>query len=224
MPTETLARWAWHSETNPRGYTLADARPPHTEADGRTVAYPTDANSDAGQWLRRNPHDLPLGQIAFEAIGPDDIREPRQTLDLWRGVIQSRYTLDGQAVKVTTAAHPDLDLVAVRVDSTLLTKGRLRVRLAFPRGHDLAVKNTPALDWSGPTRTGRRSNGARGVSTCCAPSTTRATTCRSPGVARPICARRLRTGSRWPRARARSPSSSASRPTWPPACRQRTRP
>jgi hypothetical protein len=26
----------------------------------------------------------------------------------------------------------------------------LRIRLAFPRGYDLAVKNTPALDWSAP--------------------------------------------------------------------------
>jgi hypothetical protein len=165
VPTETLARWAWHSEPNPRGYTLADASRPYTGADGRTVSYPTDANSDAGQWLRRNPHDVPLGQIAFEAIGPDDIREPRQTLDLWRGVIQSRYTLDGEAVKVTTAAHPDLDLVAVRVDSPLLTNGRLRVRLAFPRRHDLAVKNTPALDWSGPEshRTTIEQRGARRV-------------------------------------------------------------
>lgn len=164
VPTETLARWAWHSEPNPRGYTLADASRPYTEADGRTVAYPTDAGSDAGQWLRRNPHDLPLGQLAFDterALGPDDVRHPHQTLDLWRGVIDSRFTLDGQAVHVTTAAHPELDLVAVRVESALLAEGRLRVRLAFPRGHDLAVKNTPALDWGSPdahrTRLARRS-------------------------------------------------------------------
>lgn len=154
VPTETLARWAWHSEPNPRGYTLADASRPYTEADGRTVAYPTDGASDAGQWLRRNPHDLPLGQIAFETdsrpIGPDDIHEPQQTLDLWRGVITSRFTLDGQPVRVTTAVHPDIDVLAVRVESGLLDSGRLRVRLAFPRGHDLAVKNTPALDWSAP--------------------------------------------------------------------------
>ena len=157
VPTETLARWAWHSEPNPRGYTLADASRPYREADGRTVAYPTDGGSEAGQWLRRNPHDLPLGQIAFErdgekgkAIGPDDIRDPHQTLDLWRGVLESGFTLEGQAVRVTTVAHPDLDLVAVRVESALLATGRLRVGIAFPRGHDLAVKNTPALDWSAP--------------------------------------------------------------------------
>jgi hypothetical protein len=166
VPTETLARWAWHTEPNPRGYTLADASRPYTEADGRTVAYPTDANGEAGQWLRRNPHDLPLGEIAFEMdrpIAPADIRAPHQTLDLWRGVIESRFMLDGKPVRVTTAVHPARDLVAVRVESPLLAKGRLRVRLAFPRGHDLAVKNTPALDWSAPeahrTTVERRSAG-----------------------------------------------------------------
>lgn len=153
VPTETLARWAWHSEPNPRGFTLADASRPYTEADGRTVAYPTDGNGEAGQWLRRNPHDLPLGQIAFEtdeALEPDDIQKIRQTLSLWGGIIDSRFALGRHEVHVTTSVHPDLDLVAVRVKSWLVRRGRLRVRLAFPRGYDLAVKNTPALDWSAP--------------------------------------------------------------------------
>jgi hypothetical protein len=157
VPTETLARWAWASEPNPHGYVLGDANRPFTQADGRTVSYPTDGGSEAGQWLRRNPHDLPLGQLAFEAdrkdgraLGPEDVRAPRQTLDLWRGVVDSRFRLGGVPVHVTTAAHPDLDLVAVRVESALLASGKLRVRLAFPRGHDLAVKNTPALDWTSP--------------------------------------------------------------------------
>jgi hypothetical protein len=153
VPTETLARWAWHSEPNPRGFTLADASRPYTQADGRTVAYPTDGSGEAGQWLRRNPHDLPLGQIAFETddgFGPDDIHAIRQTLDLWHGAIDSRFAMGRDAVRVSTAVHPDLDLVAVRVRSRLVANGRLRVRLAFPRGHDLAVKNTPGLDWSGP--------------------------------------------------------------------------
>ena len=43
-------------------------------------------------------------------------------------------------------------LFPVRVESRLLATGRLRVRLGFPRGHDLEVKNTPALDWSAPER------------------------------------------------------------------------
>jgi hypothetical protein len=159
IPTETLARWAWHSEANPNGYTLKDASRPFTEADGRVVSYPTSGSSPAGIWLRRNPHDVPIGQIWFEAdkkdgttLGPDDIRDPEQTLDLWRGVIASNFLLGGAAVKVTTVCHPMLDLVAVRVESPLIGEGKLSVRIGFPRGHDIEVKNTPGLDWSGPER------------------------------------------------------------------------
>jgi len=159
IPTETAARWAWHSEPNPSGYKLDDANRPFTEADGRVVAYPTNASGPAGLWLRRNPHDVPLGQLSFEAdkkdgtpLWLDDIRDPQQSLDLWRGVITSRFVLEGVPILVTTSCHPTLDLVAVRVESDLIAAGKLRVRLGFPHGHDLEVKNGPGLDWSGPER------------------------------------------------------------------------
>jgi hypothetical protein len=157
IPTLTLARWAWHTEPNPSGYKLADTNRPFTESDGSVVSYPTNASGPAGLWLRRNPHDFPLGQLSFEAdkqdgtaLGPADIREPQQTLDLWRGVITSRFTLEGAPVTVTTVCHPSNDLVAIRVESDLLSAGKLRVGLGFPRGFDLETKNGPGLDWSGP--------------------------------------------------------------------------
>ena len=121
--------------------------------------YPTSGSSPAGVWLRRNPHDVPIGQIWFELDGaeggvlkPADIQDPSQTLDMWRGVITSRFRIQGTNVAVTTVAHPNLDLVAVRVESSLIASGKLRVRFGFPRGHDLEVKNTPSLDWSAPER------------------------------------------------------------------------
>jgi hypothetical protein len=159
VPAMTLARWAWHSEPNPAGFKLEDANRPFTEADGRVVAYPTNASGPAGLWLRRNPHDFPLGQISFEAdkkdgtaVAAEDIHEPQQTLDLWRGVIESRFVLEGVPVAVTTTCHPTLDLVAVRIESDLIATGKLRVRIGFPRGFDLETKNGPGLDWSGPER------------------------------------------------------------------------
>ena len=51
---------------------------------------------------------------------------------------------------MSTACSPDSDTVALKSESDLVAKGKLRVRLAFPRGHDLSVKNTPGLDWSQP--------------------------------------------------------------------------
>jgi hypothetical protein len=157
IPTETLSRWCWVTEPNPNNYQLADANRDFVQGDGHTVGYPTRAGTPAGDWLRKNPHDHPLGQIAFDFVknastpfGPDDVENPEQTLDLWGGVVTSHFALEGVAVEVTTVCHPETDLVAVRVDSELVSRGKLRVRLAFPRGHDLAIKNTPPLDWSEP--------------------------------------------------------------------------
>lgn len=157
VPVETQSRWCWVSDPNPNNYTLADANRDFTNADGRVLGYPTRSSSPAGDWLRKNPRTHPLGQILLDyvkgdcsALTPDDIQKPEQTLDLWRGVITSRYEVEGKPVKVTTVCHPKYDLVAVRIESDLVAEGRLGAKLAFPRGHDPATKNTPALDWSQP--------------------------------------------------------------------------
>jgi len=157
FPLETLARWAWASEPNPHGYKLSDTFKTFREADGRLQAYPTIGSSPAAGWLRRNPHDQPLAVVALEWRKPDgsafvttDVTASEQTLDLWSGVITSRYTLGGKAVTVRTACAPETDTAAIAVESSLVANGDLRVRISFPRGHDLAVKNTPPLDWSLP--------------------------------------------------------------------------
>lgn len=157
VPTETESRWCWVSDPNPNHYTLADASRDFTNADGRVMAYPTKASSPAGDWLRKNPRSQPLGQILLDYVktdgsllGPEDIQKPEQTLDLWRGMITSKFEIAGKPVQVTTVCHPQYDLVAVRIESELVANGKLGVKLAFPRGHDPATKNTPALDWSQP--------------------------------------------------------------------------
>ena len=155
IPTEILSRWCWVTDPNPENYTLADASKEFTQADGRVVSYPTNQSSPAGDWLRKNPRNQPLGQLALDwhkddgtPFTPEDIQAPEQTLDLWRGIITSRYKLGGTAVTVTTACDPASDTVAVRLESDWVAQGKLSVRLAFPRGHDPAVKNSPGLDWS----------------------------------------------------------------------------
>ncbi len=156
IPLETLARWAWHENANPAGYKLADANEPYT-AYGNTVGYPTNAKGAAGQWLRENPQDMPIGQLALDLVRPNgaalalnDIQDIKQTLDLWSGVITSTYSIDGNAVRVVTACDPTHDVLAVRVESPLVASGKLGVRLAFPRGHDLKVIRNPTLDWTSP--------------------------------------------------------------------------
>lgn len=157
IPVEILSRWCWVTDPNPNNYTLADASIDFKMADGSVQPFATNSSSPAGDWLRKNPRNHPLGQLALEydkadgtPLAPEDIQEPEQTLDLWTGIVTSKFKLDGMPVKVTTACAPDSDTVAVRIESELIAKGKLRCRLAFPRGHDLSVKNTPGLDWSQP--------------------------------------------------------------------------
>ncbi len=105
IPLETLSRWAWVTDPNPNGYTLADADQDYRLADGRVQAFPTNAGSPAGEWLRRNPRIQPLGQLALEwdegrwLAVRDGRRHGRSTqrLDLWSGIVTSRYRLGGPA-------------------------------------------------------------------------------------------------------------------------------
>ncbi|HET7537207.1 MAG TPA: hypothetical protein VFJ90_12175, partial [Candidatus Didemnitutus sp.] len=157
IPTETEARWAWVTDENPNSYKLSDANKDFTLPDGRVLGFPTKDSSPAGAWLRRNPRALPVGQLELvwdkpdgSAFTPADIQEPEQTLDLWRGIITSKFKLGGVPVMVVTVCDPTQDALAVWVTSELVTTGKLRVKLRFPRGYDPEVKNTPGLDWSHP--------------------------------------------------------------------------
>ena len=150
---ETQARWAWHEDPNPHGYKLADANVDYS-AHGKTVGYPTNLKAPSANWLRENPHPMPLGQLRLrmngKALAIADIKNIDQKLDLWTGVLTSRYTLDGQPVSVTTAASPGQDALAVRIASPLLASGKLSVLLALPRGYAGGIKSNPPLDWSRP--------------------------------------------------------------------------
>jgi hypothetical protein len=155
-PVETEARWSWHEDPNPHGYKLADANRDYT-AWGRTVGYPTNTTSPAGQWLRENPHLQPLPQIGFVLAGPggraltsEDVSAIDQRLDMWRGRLDSHVQLLGQPVSVSSAVDPDSDTLALRIRSPLLAGGRIAVRIALPYGYTMADHHNPPLDWSHP--------------------------------------------------------------------------
>ena len=157
IPTETLSRWCWHTEPNTVGHQLSDTFAAFTEADGRINHCPTRASTAAGDWLRKNPHDVALGQVGFaytmadgRELAPSDILNPEQTLDLWRGAVRSRFEIENTPVEVVTACHPEQDLISVEVVSPLIANGSLKVRIAFPRCHILAIKNSPPLEWEQP--------------------------------------------------------------------------
>ncbi|HJT29789.1 MAG TPA: hypothetical protein VJ784_20400 [Pyrinomonadaceae bacterium] len=116
---------------------------------GRQVGYNTssEGQTELFNWLRENPHRLHLGQIGLylggTEINPEAISEINKELDLWRGVLNSKFKLFGEPASVTTAVHPERDLLAVVIDSRL---PRLAVRIAFPYGSP----SMQAVDWNQP--------------------------------------------------------------------------
>lgn len=153
MPLCTMSKWGWHTTPLPAGLDPKTFRLTQYETHGRLVGY---ATSDDGQrelfkWLRENPHRLHLGQIGLRLrrsdgreAQPPDVTAIAQSLDLWTGILMSRFKFEGEPVRVKTAVHPDLDLLSVAIESNLIGAQRLAVRIAFPYGS----AEMQAADWS----------------------------------------------------------------------------
>jgi hypothetical protein len=142
-PLCTMSQWAWHTTPSPNGLEQRAFRLTQYETHGRLVGYQTssEGQSELYTWLRENPHRLHLGRIGLRLetesgreASAADISEVEQTLDLWTGILTSGFKVAGQAVTLKTAVHPELDLLAVAIDSNLIRAGRLSVRFAFPYG------------------------------------------------------------------------------------------
>ena len=97
-----------------------------------------------GLWLVNNPHRLDLGRLglvlratpdAAPETDPAVLDDVRQELDLWRGVITSRFSYRGAPVEVVTVADPAASAVATRVTSPLLSTGQLALALRFGYGN-----------------------------------------------------------------------------------------
>lgn len=139
----TMSDWSWHSLPLPDGQKPSDLKLTAFDVHGRTVGYPTEKEGQEAiySWLRNNPHRFNLGRLSMkltdkkgEAGVLADIREIHQELDLWRGVILSRFHFDDEEVSVRTTVDPASDTIAVSVASKLLADGRLTFELAFPYG------------------------------------------------------------------------------------------
>lgn len=137
VPLATMAEWGWHSFPGSDKVPYEAALREYT-VQGRKVSYATDMESDAAKSLRANPHRFNLGRIALRLTHKDgsvatreDIKSPRQTLDLWTGEAVSEFEFDGEPVTVRTVAHPKMDAVAVLVESPLGAEGRVAIDVTF---------------------------------------------------------------------------------------------
>ncbi|MBN2317612.1 MAG: glycoside hydrolase family 65 [Acidobacteria bacterium] len=154
IPLATQSNWGWHTIPNSRNYTLEDATA-IWDAYGRQVPYASLQHTEAGQWLRANPHRLHLGRIGFRLLDSagneipiSDLKNISQTVDLWQGILKSHFEIGDESVDVETACHPAVDQISVRIKSSLLQTGQIGIRFDFPYG-STAWGNNPA-DWTSP--------------------------------------------------------------------------
>jgi len=152
IPLRTMAQWGWHSTPNPQNYTLNQTYENH-DTYGRPVPYAAKQHSPAGQWLRANPHRLHLGRIGFQIPGADgspskieDYQKIHQEADIWEGIIKSHFKIDGRQVSVETVCHPDLDQIAVRINSKILKTKPVGIRFDFPYPEPAWGKNSNSWD------------------------------------------------------------------------------
>ena len=101
-------------------------------------------------WLRTNPHRLHLGHIGLiitkqngNRATAEDIRNAKQTLDLWTGLLSSSFEADGIHIRTKTCCHPQRDLVSFFIESDSSGMEHLAVSIDLPYGTHLKS----AADW-----------------------------------------------------------------------------
>ena len=166
----TMSHWCWHSFPLPEGARQEDVKPWAAVEKGRLKGagtYPLFDDWHAQHrfqrengygvttpppllkdWLSFNPHPLNLGRLGFvdadgQRLAVDECVSLSHRLDVWTGLLTSRFSYKGEIVTVKTCVGFAVDIVAVRIASPLLRTGALRVRLDFPSPSNPGGPGTP---------------------------------------------------------------------------------
>jgi protein-glucosylgalactosylhydroxylysine glucosidase len=143
IPLGTQSEWGWHSFPNREGYKIEESLKDY-DSYGRKVSYGVQLSSPernklAVNYLRQNPHRLQLGNLGFDLtkkdgspVKLDDVKDIRQTLDMWTGELKSHFSIENETVDVTTYCHQDNDVISVKIKSALLKRDQIKIRLRFP--------------------------------------------------------------------------------------------
>jgi hypothetical protein len=147
IPLCTQSQWGWHSFPS-NGMEPSDLKLEMFDTHGREVGYatgrPAKGQEELVAWLRENPHRLHLGRISFAGMQRDGISDVEQTLDLWTGLLTSRFRYKGEAVEAVTCCHPERDLFAVCISS----RTPWTIAIEFPYGS----AEMTAANWTSPER------------------------------------------------------------------------
>ena len=140
VPLGTQSQWGWHSFGNPNKYKPEEYLKEHDFGRGHKEIYACQFKEDgrqkeASNWYRMNPHRLHLGIVGLEwgdDVKTSDITDIAQTLDMWNGVINSHFTLKGNAFDVQTVCHPQMDMISASITSP--ARGGVKLHFPYPTG------------------------------------------------------------------------------------------
>ena len=149
VPLGTQSEWGWHSFGNPQNLRIEESYKMEDFGHGHRELYATEFKEqgrarDAANWYRSNPHRMHLGCVGLEADGlaPKDVRDARQKLDMWNGMITAVFKAKGASYSVKTVCHPERDMVAAVV-TTNKGQAAINMRFAYPTG----LHSDDACEW-----------------------------------------------------------------------------
>lgn len=154
VPLGTQSEWGWHSFDNPDSLRVEESLKEYDFGHGHKELYATEHKEkgrahDAAVWYRVNPHRLHLGCVGLETeqgASLSDVTCKVQTLDMWRGRIDSRFSIGRYRYEVSTVCHPQRDMIATRVVSS--DKAAVNIRFPYPTGGHC----DDACDWNADGR------------------------------------------------------------------------
>lgn len=112
MPLLCQADFGWHSSPDSEGrfYSLSDVEMTRYDFNGRDVFYPVEkqpGNELIYDWLRENPHRLNLMRVRLfkdgQVVRQEEISDISQELDLFTGILTSRFSVSGRKLCIRTA-------------------------------------------------------------------------------------------------------------------------
>lgn len=142
VPLCAMSDWGWHSYPNTSNLKPEETQRTMDLGHGRkevfAVEYKTDGrNKDATEYFRVNPHRLNLGNLGL-VFGKDgectvsDIKDIKQTLNLYDGNIRSQYNVLSIPVDVTTAALSNRSALITTVSTKLFRKAQAKFCFQLP--------------------------------------------------------------------------------------------
>ena len=143
VPLGTQSVWGWHSFPNNEHLIIEEAQKVYT-IEGRKISYTVQPKEPerakkAVEYFRVNPHRLQLGNIGLEITKNDgslatstDIKNINQQLDVFTGIIYSKFTVDNYPVTISTVCHQQQDVLAFKIESPLCGLNRIAIKIRFP--------------------------------------------------------------------------------------------